>query len=405
MHIDFSNPLLFNKVYFPFFHTKKRYIFLMGSAWSWKSVSIAQDLIMKSFLYWNRTLCTRKTKESIKDSVYQELLNVIDDWNLKDYFTITKSPLYILNKKSWSDFLFRWIDDVEKLKSISKINTIWIEEATELQNREIYDQLDLRLRWTNPNWYRLIVSFNPVDWQHWLNTDFWSKWENEETMLLHTTYLDNRFVWDAYLKVMERIKKENPNYYKIYWLWKWWILKWLIFENWTEISEVPEWAELLWYWQDYWFTNDPTTLVWLYKFNWELIFDELLYQTQLSNWEIVSKWKNLCNPNVTVYWDSASPDKINELQLGWMKVVWAKKWPWSIVDWITELQSYTIRITSSSINLIKEISKYVWKEDKNWKSLNEPVGGFDHLLDAMRYVVVMTLWNQKQSTFIDFNDI
>jgi phage terminase large subunit len=35
---------------------------------------------------------------------------------------------------------------VEKLKSISKINTIWVEEATELTNREIYDQLDLRLR-------------------------------------------------------------------------------------------------------------------------------------------------------------------------------------------------------------------------------------------------------------------
>jgi phage terminase large subunit len=38
---------------------------------------------------------------------------------------------------------------------------------------------------------------------------------------MHSTYLDNRFVGDKYKEVMERLKTQNPTYYKIYALGIW----------------------------------------------------------------------------------------------------------------------------------------------------------------------------------------
>lgn len=395
MLVDFSNKKLYNECYIPIFKCDKRYIFMMWWSWSWKSVWESQNEIIKSFQKWNRTLCVRKTKESIKDSMYSELVWRIQEWWLDEHFEITKSPLYIRNKLSWSDFLFRWVDNVEKIKSVKWVNRIWIEEWTELLKTD-FDQLDLRLRWINKNGYQIICTFNPIDAEHWLNTIFWSKGDTKDVKLLHTTYKDNKRAWEQYHKVMERMKIDNPEFYKIYALWEWGILKGLIFENWATIQEVPKEAELLWYWMDFWFTNDPTTLVALYKYNWELIFDELIYQTQLNNSNIVNKCKNIgISDYVTIYADSSEPKSIDEIQLWWIKIKWVKKWPDSIRFWIDLLKWFKLNITSNSINALKEIRKYVWKEDKNWKSLNEPVGWFDHILDAMRYVAVMTLWNKK----------
>ncbi len=398
MQIDFSNKNLYNEKYIKLINSKKRYNFLMWWSWSWKSVWESQNEIIKSFQTWNRCLCIRKTKESIKDSMFAELVWRIEEWNLWEFFEITKSPLYIKNKLSWSDFIFRWLDDVEKIKSVKWVNRIWIEEATEILKTD-FDQLDLRLRGKNKNGFQIVCTFNPIDAEHWLNIDFWSKWENKDILLIHSTYLDNKWAWEEYHKVMERMKKDNPDFYKIYALWEWWILKGLIFENWKEVREVPKEAELLWYWMDFWFTNDPTTLVALYKYNWELYFDELLYQTNLTNSEIVNKCKNFWI-NKTIYADSSEPKSIEEIKRGWVKIEWAKKWPDSIRYWIDLLKWFKLNITSNSSNLLKEIRKYVWKEDRNGKSLNEPVWWFDHLLDAMRYVSVMTLTKNKLDIFI-----
>ena len=37
--------------------------------------------------------------------------------------------------------------------------------------------------------------------------------------------------------------------------------------------------------------------------------------------------------------------------------------------------------------MIKEYNSYLWKEDKDGRILNDPEGGFDHALDAVRYAM------------------
>jgi phage terminase large subunit len=43
----------------------------------------------------------------MKDSVFAELVGAINDWQLQSYFTITISPLRIINNLTKSDIIFR----------------------------------------------------------------------------------------------------------------------------------------------------------------------------------------------------------------------------------------------------------------------------------------------------------
>jgi phage terminase large subunit len=44
-----------------------------------------------------------------------------------------------------------------------------------------------------------------------------------------------------------------------------------------------------------------------------------------------------------------------------------------------------LHITKDSVNLLKEISGYKYREDKNKVTLEEPLKFNDHLMDALRY--------------------
>ena len=59
-----------------------------------------------------------------------------------------------------STFLFKGLDDPERIKSIVDISDVWCEECTEL-NLEDFEQLTLRVRpkGDNPQFF---CSFNPV---------------------------------------------------------------------------------------------------------------------------------------------------------------------------------------------------------------------------------------------------
>ena len=150
---------------------------------------------------------------------------------------------------------------------------------------------------------------------------------------------------------------------------------------------------------DFWFTNDPTAMVWIYKYNWEIILDEQLHETWLTNSDIDrqirNKWIDIENDET--YWDSAEPKSIEELSRMWWNIKWAVKWKDSVKFGIDVLKQYTIKVTATSTNLIKEKKKYKWAVDKNWKATNIPIDKFNHLMDATRYWWVPKLqkWEQE----------
>ena len=69
----------------------------------------------------------------------------------------------------------------------------------------------------------------------------------------------------------------------------------------------------------------------------------------------------------------------------------AVKGPDSIQNGIDIIKRHKLVITTSSLNLIKEIKNYKWAVDKNNKRVGKPVDKFNHLLDALRYVALIHL--------------
>jgi phage terminase large subunit len=170
-----------------------------------------------------------------------------------------------------------------------------------------------------------------------------------------------------------------------------------VFENWAQCDSVPTDAEFIAYGMDFGFTNDPSTLIAVYRFNGELYLNELIYQTKLTNSDLIARLKEL---NVTsqqmIVADSAEPKSIEDLRRASFRIEGAKKGADSIRNSIDTLQAFKLNVTKSSINLIKELRNYKWVTDNDGKHTSQPIDSYNHAIDAIRYV---TLNRLKKSTF------
>ena len=72
----------------------------------------------------------------------------------------------------------------------------------------------------------------------------------------------------------------------------------------------------------------------------------------------------------------------------------------SVKDGIDFVKRQNLYVTSNSINTLKEIQTYKYKEDRMGNVLDEPIKAFDHALDAVRYALYTHLGNKMDLTFI-----
>src|SRR5699024_10273207 len=112
----------------------------------------------------------RKTGKSIRQSVFRLLVDLISEYNLSKAFRINKTEMSIISITG-SSLITSGLDDVEKLKSVAGINRIWIEEASEVTEKD-FDQLDLRLRGQSKIGFQMTLTFNPISELHWIKKKF-----------------------------------------------------------------------------------------------------------------------------------------------------------------------------------------------------------------------------------------
>lgn len=218
MSIDIEiDTSVFNDVYKPFLHDEHRFLIFYGGAGSGKSVFVAQRYIYKLLTQPKcNLLCVRAVGNTLRDSVFAELCKVIKTWNLKGLFDIKESEMRI-RCLNGNEVLMRGLDDVEKLKSVTFVNgeltDVWIEEASEVKESD-FNQLNVRLRGQGTK-KQIVVSFNPIDVNHWLKKKFFDK-KNDKAAVLHTTYKDNKFLDEEYKEELESYKETDPYYYDVY---------------------------------------------------------------------------------------------------------------------------------------------------------------------------------------------
>ncbi len=120
----------------------------------------------------------------------------------------------------------------------------------------------------------------------------------------------------------------------------------------------------------------------------ELYVREMIYQTNLTNQDLINKMiSDDINKKIPMYADSSEPDRIEEAHRAGFNILPAKKGKNSVFDGIDTLKRYRIHIHEEDINYIKEHRSYKWKEDKNGNVLDEPVKFNDHAEDGVRMAV------------------
>lgn len=360
-----------------------------GGAGSGKSVFVAQKIVIKALKGKRKVLVIRKVARTQKESCFTVIKDVLSSLNILDKCTINKSTLDI-TLPNGSVFLFKGMDDSEKIKSIANITDIWIEEATEL-NLDDFTQLNLRLRASVPN-LQMILSFNPVSKANWCYQTFFAK--KTDAFVLKTTYKDNKFLPRAYIESLEKMIETNYTYYKIYALGEFCSLDKLIYTNWEEkefyVQELISTKKFITLTGlDFGFTNDPTALVVSLcdtKSKEIYIFDEY-GNVGMTNPEIAEVLKSMGYSKNIIMADSAEQKSIEEIRrAGITKIKACKKSPDSVKHGIQQLQQYKIYVHPKCVGVITELQNYSWKKDKQTgEYINEAVDQFNHYLDALRY--------------------
>ena len=382
------NKKVFNDVYFPYLNDyKNRYEVYYGGAGSGKSVFVCQKLIVKACKEKRKVLVIRKYGTTLKDSVFDLFLSMLSKWELLPYCKVNLSN-YTIKLPNGSVFLFKGLDDSEKIKSIVDITDIWCEEGTELSEEE-FDQLDLRLR-ASVKYLQIFISFNPVSKVNWVYRRWFADGHKmyENTFILHTTYRDNKFLPDTYIKSLEDKQRTNYTYYKIYALGEFCTLDKLVFTNWKveEFNHEDIKGDLL-VGLDFGFVNDTSALV------ASILTEDKIYifkewgDTGKTNQELANVIKSLGFSKSIIVADAAEQKSIEEIKrAGVIKIKPCKKGPDSIIHGIQKLQNYEIIVHPSCEGIVTEFENYSWQKDKNTGLyVNKPVDAFNHYIDALRY--------------------
>ena len=374
---------------------------MRGSAGSGKSVDTAQNYILRLMQDKGRNLVAmRKSDITNRDSTFAELTSAIYRMfgdKAEQYWTINKSPLKLTCKANGNQIIFRGMNDDkqrEKLKSITfqkgKLTDVWLEEATEFTQADV-EIIDDRLRGELPpgQFYQIRMTFNPVNKNHWIKKVFFDI-SDPNVLTHHSTFETNRFIDEAYRARMERRKQVDPEGYMIYGLGEWGEIGGLILSNYIveDFDTSPERFDYMVNAQDFGFNHANCIGEVGFK-DGELYLCKELYVFEKDTSEIIQLANNKgFNKNLTMWCDSAEPDRIKMWRKAGYKARPVKKEPNSVKAQIDHLKQHRIHIHPSCVNTITEIQQWKWRKDeKTGEYLDEPVPFQDDAMAMLRYSI------------------
>lgn len=236
----------------------------------------------------------------------------------------------------------------------------------------------------------IFIDWNP-DAEFWYETKGLCAQRN--TVEIHSTYLDNPYLSKEQIAAIEA-NKDDEEWWRIYGLGQTGRAQGIIFTNWEQCEAIPDGAKIVGRGLDFGFKTDPTALVAVYKQNGELWIKEELYNQGMTNDKIADALKGKAGDIIA---DSSEQKSIEEIHnYGIRGIEPSKKGNDSIKAGIGILHRYKMHVTADSVNLIKELRNYKWKEDKiTGELLGEPIDKFNHAIDALRYVALNKLMKRK----------
>ena len=273
-----------NDHFYDYLSNESRYLVLYGGAGSGKSVFASQKIISRVVSEKGHIfLAARKVAKTIKNSIFAELKQRLIDWGIYNQFIINKSEYRFTHLGTNSEIICTGLDEPEKIKSISGITGMWLEEATEFE-REDWDQLRLRVRGIKPNYVQFLLTFNPINEEHWLNAWIDSK-PDGLTFDVSTYHANERFLDKDYIDMLEGFKTTNTLFYDVYVKAIWGVVDktnkfFYLWDDKKHINnEIDYQNELLWLSFD--FNVDPMTCIVAQNINYDTI--HVLDEIRMNN--------------------------------------------------------------------------------------------------------------------------
>lgn len=308
----------------------------------------------------------------LRKGAMRDWRKIMEDFKLYDPAAHMKTEqLYTYPTGSYIEFFS--VDNQLKVRGPGR-DILFINEAN-IINYETFRQLLLRTK------KAIFIDYNPADEFHWIYDKVLTR---PDCYFIKSTYRDNPFLPKEQVYEIESYKEADPNFWQIYGEGERGHSEGVIYTHWQTTGGETD-GEVR-YGLDFGY-NNPTALCRLVQRDMGLYVSEEIYQSHLTNTDLIGMLKQIVKPSDPIYCDAAEPQRIEEIKRAGFKAIAANKDVKAGIDFI---KSRKLFIHQGSANLLKEIKSYKFKVNKN-KIANtpeEPLKLNDHAMDAMRYAAI-----------------
>ncbi len=381
----------------PLFDSDAREKVLYGGSGSGKTHSAQQYAIIKAVKEPGaESLIIMETIAGVKTGMYYPMLKMLDDMSLS-YISRETVPINI-KLFNGHTLWFSSADNTEKLKHFTNVKRVIINEATALTEQD-FSQLQNRMGRTYSD-AEIVFTFNPIDAHHWLVERYVNPYLTgkvpKNTTIHHSTYNDNPFLSKEWVEWLKSMELQDANFYRVYALGEPGRLEGLVYiegMNWVhkplesfgfDIQKTPPVALGM-----DWGYNDPTVLIAFWDMPRGRYAHQFVYEPGMTPVDIVNRIASLIDASkwtkqIRIFCDPSRPENIELLNRAGLPN--AQKAINDIQYGIGLVKDRPIIVSDESIDTIKELRNYRWKE-KDGKTIDKPAEGYDHAMDALRYAI------------------
>lgn len=365
-----------------------RWEFYCGSAGSGKSFSIAQKIIIRCCSEPIRVLVCRRYATTLRNSCFALFKEILSKWQLTRYVNIKETDMSITFPNG-SQIIMCGLDTEEKLLSLTNISCVWCEEAYEIE-REKIEQLNLRMRGTAEN-QQIMLSWNPISKNSYLY-NFTVENPPANSIFHHSTYKDNPFLNEEYIRTLDELETRNPAKYRVYGLGEWGVdVEGLVITNWrAQEFDAMELASLGYERRsgmDIGWIDKSAIIDTLYdKQNKTIYVFNEFYKSGCQLSELADAIRNMNLTKTKLYVDSAEARSIAYFKQEGIRAEACAKGSGSVKAGLMFLQDNLIIVHPNCKNLIMELENFSYIKSKQTGEWTEDTTHeYSHAIDGLRY--------------------
>ena len=350
-----------------------RIIVNQGGTRSGKTFSLIQYMIYLAFRHkYSNSVCSVAFPH-LRKGAMRDWRKIMEDFKLYEPNAHMKTEqLYTYPTGSYIEFFS--VDNQLKVRGPGR-DILFINECNIIQY-ETFRQLLLRTK------RAIFIDYNPADEFHWIYDKVLNR---SDCCFIKSTYKDNPFLPKEQIHEIESYRDTDSNFWRIYGEGERGHSEGVIYTHWGTFERQSEEGQTV-FGLDFGY-NNPTCLVRTCGFDRSVYVTEEIYQSHLTNTDLIGMLKQIVKSHETIYCDAAEPQRIEEIRRAGFKALPANKDVKAGIDFI---KSRKLFIHQGSANILKEIKSYKYKTKGNkiTNTPEEPLKLNDHAMDAMRYAAI-----------------